>query len=123
VPENRLALFLIAALLLAPLHRHQKPIGDSWVPEANDRVRILDDALTRAYASLDPNTRILFVADPFEKGDWILTSIIRLHYRDKSIVVDRVKDKPDLAEPVRWPDYKHVFRLESGGLVEVSRVP
>jgi len=91
------------------------------VPEAHNAVRVINNALTQFYRSIEPYPKILFVSDPFEKGDWILTFIFRLHYRDASIVVDRVKDKPSLGTFARWSEYEHVFALDPGGLTELSR--
>jgi hypothetical protein len=59
-------------------------------------------------------TKVLFLSDPYDADDWILTSMFRLQYRDRDLRVDRVKADPSLLE--REAEYAHVFALDEKGL-------
>jgi len=114
-PEQ-LALFTVVVLLLVPLHWHERPEGNWWVPYSYAQVRSVLAPLDRA-APLPRGARVLFLSDPFEPGDWILSNMFRLHYRDDALRVDRVKDHPDLAAQARL--YDRVYVLDAGGLREI----
>jgi hypothetical protein len=117
VRPDQLVLFAAVAVLLIPLNRWQKPLGNTWVAHDYNAVRAVLEVLDARARPLRPGARILFLADPFDAGDWILSSMFRLSYRDQTIQVDRVKDHPELAgEAAR---YDRVFVLDSLGLREV----
>jgi hypothetical protein len=114
-PEQ-LALFVLLAVVLVPLHQHRKPLGKDWVAGSYQEVRSVLDPLDRLHPPR-PGARVLFLSDPFDPGDWILTSMFRLHYRDRTLQVDRVKDHPELAAIAA--QYDRVFVLDGRELREV----
>jgi len=118
-PEQ-LALFAALAAVLVPLHAVRKPVGSSWV-EANYRsVRSVLAPLDAA-PPLRRGARVLFLSDPFDPGDWILSHMFRLHYRDDSLVVDRTKDHPERVEYMA--EYDRVYVLDGTGLHLISARP
>jgi hypothetical protein len=117
-PEQ-LALFVVLAAALVPLHQRQKPLGKDWVAANFQAVRSVLEPLDRG-GPLRPGARVLFLADPFDAGDWILTSTFRLHYRDRTLRVDRVKDHPELA--ANAAQYDRVYVLDDRGLRQVHKI-
>jgi hypothetical protein len=111
-PEQ-LALFAALVLALVPLHWHEKPAGKWWVQPDYDAVRTVMQSLDRD-GPLRRDARVLFLSDPFDRGDWILSNMFRLHYRDDALQVDRAKDHPELA--ARAADYDRVYAMDSRGL-------
>jgi hypothetical protein len=103
------ALFLLVAALLVPLHLHRKPIGSNWVAEAHRAVRSVQERLDGP-GRLPRGARVLFLSDPYEVDDWILTFIFRLHYRDNEIRVDRAKS---MREPPDMESYDRIYSLEN----------
>lgn len=120
VRPEQLALFAAVALLLVPLHRQEKPGGKSWVQPDYDVVRTVIESLDRD-GPLRHGARVLFLSDPFDPGDWILSNIFRLKYRDDTLAVDRVKDHSELAS--RAPEYDRVYVLDAHGLHQVHARP
>jgi hypothetical protein len=117
VRPEQLGLLALLLLFLVPLHRREKPLGNSWVAASHQVVRSVLEPLASKVGPLPPGARILFLDDPFDPGDWILSSMFRLHYRDQNIQVDRVKDRPALA--AESAGYDHVFLLNARGLHEL----
>ena len=66
------------------------------------------------FPTMPPGSKVLFLSDPYDADDWILTSMFRLEYRDRDLRVDRVKANPSLA--FRTADYAHVFELDHRGM-------
>ena len=117
-PAQQIALFVAVALLLLPLHRHEKLI--TRMEPTKDPVRSVDRQLTAKYPSMPKEARILFLSDPFETYDYTLTFLFRLHYRDKEIQVDRVKVMGAEPNPEGRKSYHHIFRLTGGEVSEVD---
>ena len=117
VRPEQLALFVALALLLVPLHRNEKPTGKSWVQPDYDVVRTVMESLDRA-GPLRHGARVLFLSDPFDPDDWILSNMFRLKYHDDTLQVDRVKDHPDLA--ARKAEYDRIYVLGPHGLQPVN---
>jgi hypothetical protein len=118
VRPEQLALFVVVVLLLLPLHRSEKPLGKAWVAGAHQQIRAMLGVLQAQFPAMPHGTKVLFLSDPYDPGDWILTSTFRLQYRDQDLHVDRVKANPALAE--KAGEYAHVFRLDENGM-EVVR--
>ncbi len=114
VRTEQLALFLLVLLLLVPLHQDEKPGGKSWVAGAHEQVRTLLETLEQRIPEMPPGGKVLFLSDPYDPDDWILTSTLRLRYRDKDLRVDRVKVDPALAG--KAGEYAHVFTLDQRGM-------
>lgn len=114
VRPEQLALFAIVAVLLIPLHRAEKPLGRAWVAGSHQQVRTVLGQLEERFPTMPLGSKVLFLSDPYDAHDWILTSMFRLEYRDPNLRVDRVKVDPSLAP--KAADYAHVFELTDGGL-------
>ena len=123
-----------SAALLAGLVLLFYPRWKSYLPdhpasvflEAEDN-RSIARQLRHLEPHLRPGARLLFLDDP-SRPDWFnLTFLVRLLYRDRSIVIHRAK--PDVAEAERPPDaitsatlaaYDHVFDCRGGYFRELS---
>jgi hypothetical protein len=114
VRPEQVALFVVVALLLVPLHRTEKPLGNKWVAGAHQQVRTVLGQLAERFPAMPPGSKVLFLSDPYDADDWILTSMFRLQYRDRNLQVDRVKANPSLASQAA--DYAHVFEIKDGEL-------
>ena len=88
------ALVALLVAVLAPLHRFRKPYGNAWVALERDKAPRMIARLTADLPSLKRGARVDVVDDPYEPGDWILTFIFRLQYRDDGIEVVRRKSGP-----------------------------
>ena len=114
VRPEQLALFAAAGLLLLPLHHAEKPGGMAWVAGSHQQIRSILGELQRSIPVMPHGAAVLFLSDPYDPDDWILTSTLRLQYRDQDLRVDRVKANPSLAN--RQADYAHLFVLDDKGL-------
>jgi hypothetical protein len=97
-----------------PLHRAEKRLGMGWVVGSHQQVRTVLGQLAKRFPTMPPGSKVLFLSDPYDTNDWILTSMFRLEYRDRDLRVDRVKANPSLAS--KTADYAHVFEFNDGGL-------
>jgi hypothetical protein len=122
VRPEQAALFLVVALLLIPLHRNEKPLGNGWVPWAHGTVRTLVSGLSR-YPDMPRGARVLFLDDPFPKNEFMLTFVFRLFYKDDQMRIDRAKVWPRQAEEPARSEYQRFFVLDDKGLREVERNP
>ncbi len=114
-------------LLLYPLWKSYLPDHPASVfIEAEDN-RSVARQLRHLEPHLQPGARLLFLDDPI-RPDWFnLTFLVRLLYRDRSIVIHRAK--PDVAEAEKPPEaitsatlatYDHVFDCRGGYFRELS---
>jgi hypothetical protein len=115
-PEQVL-LYAAVLLLLMPIHALRKPAGNSWVEGDYRSVRSVLVPLDSA-PPLRRGARVLFLADPFDPGDWILSHMFRLHYRDDSLIVDRVKDHAEFAAHAN--EYDRAYVLDRSGLHQIA---
>lgn len=114
VRPEQVALFVAVALLLVPMHRTEKPLGKGWVAGSHQQVRTVLGQLAERFSTMPRGTKVLFLSDPYDAHDYILTSMFRLEYRDRDLQVDRVKANPSLAS--KTADYAHIFEINDGGL-------
>lgn len=114
VQPGQLALFVVVALLLIPLHRSEKPLGKAWVAGVHWQIRGVLGVLEAKFPTMPRGGKVLFLSDPYDADDWILTSMFRLQYHDQTLHVDRVKADPGLAAKAN--EYAHVFTLDQNGL-------
>jgi hypothetical protein len=120
IRPGQLALFVVVAAALVPLHHREKPLGNSWVPAEYAQTRPVLEQLARLHPTLPHGARLLFLSDPYPADDQILYFMCALMYRDKDLRVDRVKAHPELADEAVRARYDHVFRLGARGLEEVA---
>ncbi|SPE36312.1 exported hypothetical protein [Candidatus Sulfopaludibacter sp. SbA3] len=114
IRPEQMVLFVVVLLLLIPLHRSEKAAGKTWVAGAHQQVRAVLGELATRFPAMPRGTKVLFLSDPYDADDWILTSMFRLQYRDREFRVDRVKADASLA--AKEADYAHVFALDHAGL-------
>ncbi len=117
VQPGQLALFVVVALLLIPLHRAEKPVSQAWVAGIHQQVRGVLSVLEAKFPTMPRGAKVLFLSDPYDADDWILTSMFRLQYHDRDLQVDRVKVDPGLAR--KADEYAHVLTLGQNGLTVV----
>jgi len=115
----QLLLFLFVAVVAVPLHHSTKPKARAWVAGAHQAVRVVLEYLDQQVPALPRGGRVLFLADTYPADDHFLTSVFRLHYRDRDLRVDRVKAQPELADEAAH--YDRLFVLDEKGLREASR--
>jgi hypothetical protein len=122
VKPEQASLFLVVGLLLIPLHRIEKPLGNGWVPWSHGTVRTVISGLSR-YPEMPRGARVLFLDDPFPKDEWMLTFMFRLFYKDDQMRIDRAQVWPRQAEEPARSEYQRFFVLDNQGLREVGRNP
>lgn len=119
VRRGQVALFVLVAVALVPLHAGRRPHGRAWVPEAYAQTRPLLRQLAARYPRMPHAARLLLVADPYPAGDYIVYFMFALTYRDKDIRLDRLKDRP--VDAPRSAYYKVFDMDERYELMEVAR--
>ena len=113
----QLGLFLAVALGLVAVHSRENR-RMAVPPPGDEPLRTLQDQLMARYPTMPHAANILFLSDPFEPGDWILTMFFRIHYRDQDIQVDRMNTPGRLPTGFNRERYQHVFTLSAGKLQE-----
>jgi hypothetical protein len=119
VRARQLALFVLVLLLLIPIHyRGKSSVGG--VSAADNSLHSLAEQLTTRYPTMPHGARILFLSDPFDPDDWTLTFLLRLHYRDRDIRVDRVKMMGSVPDVEAQRSYHHIFMWTGAELTEMA---
>lgn len=108
IQRKSIALAALTMLLLIPLHIKNKPAADAWRKREEFKVRTTLAQAGAAVPTLPRGARILFLADPVDADDWLLTFCFRLLYRDPTIEVHRAK-RGDPADSQIWPSYAYVL--------------
>ena len=111
-------LFIALIALLYPYYKREtwssvavfRP-GDDLVTSVAGQLRALHPTLPRA-------ARLYFLDDPIDARIEDLVFIVRLEYRDPSIVVDRFKRAHSRPTDTALAAYDHVFDLRGGRFVE-----
>ncbi|HTM49452.1 MAG TPA: hypothetical protein VL285_12245 [Bryobacteraceae bacterium] len=119
VEAGQLFLFLAALFLLSPLHRHQKALAPMSTT-ASEPVRLVQEQILNRYPTMPRGSGVLFLSDPLEPYDYTLTFLFRLHYRDKDLRVDRVKQLGAAPDAEAQKAYAHIFRYD-GGVITALR--
>lgn len=114
MPYREAALAAAVAAALGAAHRHEKPLGKQWVAEAFDSIRVLRQQLAR-YPDMPKGASVLFTEDPYPADDYIVTFIFRLHYHDRELRVDRIKQTRRI-QPRE--SYRYIFAMRDGRLTE-----
>jgi len=109
----RAVLFAIAAVGLSAIHAKFGAANIAWITAEEHHVRDVVGLLRQAQPEAPKGSRILLLKDPFEGRIWDSTFLIRLFYRDNSIVVDRGADH-DLNQ------YNYVWTFEDGKLLKTN---
>jgi hypothetical protein len=83
------ALFAGIGLLMYPLYQRTGWASVSFVSIEGEELRSVADQMRRLHPTVRPGSRLLFVNDPLGPNDLDLMFLVRLVYRDQSLVVDR----------------------------------
>jgi hypothetical protein len=82
-----------------------------WLHESPAQVQQMADALPALAPQMQTGTRCLFLKDPFSTSEWTPYFIMKLFYRDDTLVADRAKM---MTNPPNPDDYQFVFTYETG---------
>ncbi len=105
--------FVIVGWRWGKLNLHdQRSDARVWLYQSPDQVEQLADALPALAPQLRTGARCLFLKDPFSTDEWTPYFIMKLFYRDDTLVPDRVK-MMDNKTPNEG-DYQFVFTYENG---------
>ncbi|MCS7314939.1 MAG: hypothetical protein NZ554_05675 [Bryobacteraceae bacterium] len=108
--------------VLVPLHVARRPFANHWLASEEPKMRTLLAELDRRLPALAPGSRILVLEDPFDRDDWILTSLFRLRYRDDSIEVRRIK-QAGAPPPEQWRAYHYVLAIRDWRIEILEHAP
>ena len=108
-----LALFLVVALGLAPLHARESRRSMQVFTSADLPTAEMIAQLQRVQPSLPPGATLFFESDPFPPKTFSLVFLVRLFYHDLTIQVARAAD----GDPLEGGHFDAVFRWQDGKLV------
>ncbi len=107
------AVFLIVGWRFGKLNLHdQRADPRSWLYRSPAQVRQMAREVAALEPALPQGARCLFVNDPFPTDEWTPYFIMKLLYRDDTLVPDRVKMMD--RKPADWSGYQYVFTFEDG---------
>jgi len=114
-------LLVSLGLALYPYYRHKGSDNVASINLEGPMIRDAAQQLRGMYPNLRPGCRLLFLDDPFKPDRYDLTFLVRLLYRDDSLVVDRVKNAGNVQMAPELAAYDHVFDYREGKFVEQTR--
>ena len=116
-PQYRTALacavFVLVAWRWGKLNLHDQRIdARPWLYDSAAKVHSMADQLRILAPRLPKGARLLFLQDAFGTDEWTPWFIVKLLYRDDTLVPDRMKmlDK----KPADWNGYQYVFEFQDG---------
>ena len=101
---------LLGAGLAVAHSRHRNVYADTV--HIQNETRLLVEQLRLLHPTMERNSRVLFVEDPFE-GEWFLGFMLRLMYNDPTLWADSASNHPHVRP------YRYVFRYAGGKLEEL----
>ena len=105
--------FAIVGWRFGKLNLHdQRADPRTWLYQSPTQVKQMADSMPALAPQLLPGAHVLFLKDPFTTDEWTPYFIMKLLYRDDTIVPERVKMMP--APPKTWASYEFVFTYENG---------
>jgi hypothetical protein len=114
------ALVLAVALALIPFHQTAGFDGPVSVTVAGEENRSMVQQLHRLQPRLFPGARLLFLNDPIP-ADWEnMSFMVRLSYRDNSLIVNRAKRMTQELTSEQLASYNHVFDYRGGHFIELT---
>lgn len=122
-PQYRTALacavFVLVGWRWGKLNLHdQRSDPRHWLYDSQAQVHALADRMRVLEPSLPKGTRILFLDDAFGTDEWTPYFVIKLLYRDDSLVPDRIKMMD--RKPVGWTEYPYVFTFQNGRYIRLK---
>ena len=109
----RVGLFVMAALILAVIHKNKGADNVHWITASEHQIRDVIEQLSRLHPAVPTGSRILFLRDPFEGRVWDSIFLLCLLYRDNSLVIERGADGHDPQK------YDFVWDFDQGKLLEL----
>jgi hypothetical protein len=106
-------LFVGLGLLMYPLYRGTGWSRATFVSLEGEGLRRVVDQMRRLRPVVRPSSRLLFVNDPLGPNDLDLMFLVRLAYRDATLVVGRMKAERSVDEKV-VASYDYVFDYRQG---------
>jgi hypothetical protein len=109
------------ALWLMPLHEYMDGWTYRWYDTMEQELIQPGKAVQRGLPRLAPESKVLFLEDPFQappEDTTTLFYLVRMISDDHTIGVDRAKGMTDA--PIDWGQYSAVFRLTQTELVRVK---
>jgi len=113
----RVGLFIAAAVTLAAVHKIKGRDNVTWITAPQHQIRDVIVQLSRQRPEVPAGSRILLLRDPFEGRVWDSIFLLRLFYRDNSLVIERGADGHDRQK------FDYVWDFEQGKLLEVTGRP
>ena len=105
--------FVLVGWRFGKLNLHdQRADPRTWLYQSPAQVKQMADSMPALAPQLRPGAHVLFLNDPFTTDEWTPWFIMKLLYRDDTIVPDRVKMMT--APPKTWDSYEFVFTYENG---------
>ena len=114
-PRVRASLFVAAALVLFVIHTRSGDLNVAEIIHEERHVRDVIGQIERLHPQVPAGSRILFVKDPFEGRVWDSTFLLRLFYRDNSLVIDHLGEGHDTER------YDYVWTFEDGKLLDIKK--
>jgi hypothetical protein len=123
IPRLRAPLLFAAILLL--LYSYYKPKGWDSIYSASHEAPVVQSVasqLDALHPAVPAGARLLFLNDPYDSTwtRWTMLFIVRLMYRDTSLVIDRVKDMERPPGAAEKAAYDHVFDYRDGKFIEAA---
>jgi hypothetical protein len=123
------AIFVLVGWRVGKVHLHSlRTDPRPWLYDSPAMVRGMAEQLLAMHPSFPRRTRILFQEDGFTTGEWTPMFVMRLLYRDRDLIVDRIKSFT--AKPADWTQYTsldhthydYVFTWGNGRYQQVTPV-
>jgi hypothetical protein len=114
-------LLLSLALALYPYYHRKGSFNVASVNLEGPMIRDMAQQMRALYPLLQPGSRLLFLDDPFTPDRYDLTFLVRLLYRDDSLLVDRVKNMGNGQAAPELAAYDHVIDYREGKFFERKR--
>jgi hypothetical protein len=121
--ERAAAACLLAAIAL-PLYAYYKKVGMRDVTSMSEDAPVwmsLAAQMRLLRPAMPPDARLLFLNDPMMPNIYDMDFLVRLTYRDRSLMVDRVKTMPQRPSARQMEGYDAVFDYQAGKLTEIPR--
>ena len=116
-PQYRTALacavFALAGWRWGKLNLHDQRIDPRpWLYESQRQVHAMADQMLALNPHLPKGARVLFLEDAFGTDEWTPYFVMKLLYRDDSLVPDRIKMMD--RKPTDWNEYQYVLTFDAG---------
>lgn len=108
-----LALFCIAGAVLFAINERPRWASVNAVSIEGEGLRSIDYQIHQLRPALPRNARVLFLDDPID-DPWRMMFLMRLSYRDRSLIVDRARYMQPAPDARQIASYEYVFDYRYG---------